>query len=151
MQPSGACYSIIKQFEGLQLMAYADPATKAEPYTIGWGTTIYPEGIRVNLGDVITKERAEQCLIFEVDKKAVGVNDLTKNSSINQHQFDAVTSLSYNIGLGNFKKSSVLKKLLIDPNDTTIKDSFLLWNKAAGKVMAGLTRRREAEYELYAS
>lgn len=152
MQPSNKCYELIKRFEGLVLDAYPDPATHAEPFTIGYGTTVYKDGTKVKLGDTITDEYAEDLLKFEIDKKALSVDSLTKSVALNQNQFDSLVSLAYNIGIGNFqKKSSVLRKLLVNPNDQTIKDSFMLWNKAAGQVMKGLTRRREAEANIYFS
>jgi lysozyme len=88
-------------------------------------------------------------LILEIVKTfVIGVAKMLKQKP-NQNQFDAMVSLAFNIGLGNFKKSSVLKKFNLDPNDKTIEDSFNLWNKGGGKVLAGLTIRRVAEAKLY--
>jgi lysozyme len=68
---------------------------------------------------------------------------------LNDNQFSACVSLAYNIGTGGFKRSSVFKKLNINPQDPTIADSFKLWNKGGGKVLNGLVTRREAEIQLY--
>jgi lysozyme len=68
---------------------------------------------------------------------------------INQNQFDALVSFCYNLGAGSLKKSTLLKKVNADPNDESIKLEFLKWNKSGGKVLNGLTLRRNAESELY--
>lgn len=149
MTPSENCFKLIKEFEGLVLHAYPDPATKAEPFTIGWGTTIYKDGTKVKLGDTITEQVADDNLEFEVNKKALSVNTLTKEIPLSQNQFDALVSFAYNCGLGNFQKSTLLKKVKVDPNDPLIGNEFMKWNKANGHEMKGLTRRRQAEVKLY--
>lgn len=151
MTPSTKCYSFIKEFEGLSLKAYPDPATKAEPYTIGYGSTIYKDGRKVRLGDVITNEFAEELLRFEIDKKALGVDTLIHGTSLNQNQFDSLVSFSYNCGLNNFGKSTLLKRVKNNPIDPDIKNQFMKWNKANNLVLKGLTRRRQAESDLYFS
>ena len=143
-----ATIDLIKSFEGLVLKAYPDPATHAEPYTIGYGTTIYPNGVKVKLGDVITEDQATEYLQEDVDGFAVKVSQLLKQP-VNDNQFGALTSFAYNVGIGNLKASTLLKKVNKNPADETIRHEFLKWNKAAGKVMNGLTRRREAESKLY--
>ena len=70
-------------------------------------------------------------------------------SHITPNQFGALVSFAYNCGIANLQKSTLLKKVIANHNDATIKDEFLKWNKAGGKVLAGLTRRREAESNLY--
>lgn len=151
MQPSEKCYDLIKSFEGLSLNAYPDPGTKAEPYTIGYGTIVYKDGRTVRLGDTITLDQAEDNLKFEVDKKAVSVSTLLKNTVLNQNQFDALVSFAYNVGVGAFQKSTLLKRILVSPSHKEIRHQFAKWNRAGGKVMKGLTRRREAESNLYFS
>jgi len=145
-----ATINLIKSFEGLELNAYVDPATGNEPITIGYGTTIYPDGTKVKLGDVCTQQQATEYLQHDVDQFAAKVKVLV-NSDVTDNQFGALTSFSYNVGTGNLKASTLLKKVNINPNDITIHDEFLKWNKAAGKVMNGLTRRRQAESKLYFS
>ena len=71
--------------------------------------------------------------------------------TINQNQFDALCSFAYNCGVGNLKSSTLLKKVNKNPNDPTIKDEFLKWNKGGGKVLTGLTKRRIEEAQLYFS
>ena len=142
MTPSKNCYDLIKEFEGCKLEAYPDPGTGAEPITIGVGHT---GGVK--LGDVITQEQADEYLVNDVAYSAKAVNQMVA-VSITQGEFDALCSFAFNLGIGNLKNSTLLKKL----NSGDIQgaaDQFLVWNKAAGKVMAGLTRRREAERALF--
>lgn len=139
---------LIKSFEGLVLKAYVDPATGGEPITIGYGTTIYPDGKKVRMGDVCTKEQAETYLRNDINKFAARVALVVK-SDINDNQFGALTSFAYNVGLGNLNASTLLRKVNANPSDASIANEFAKWNKAAGKVMAGLTRRRQAESKLY--
>lgn len=144
MIPSQNCYDLIKNFEGCKLEAYPDPATHGEPITIGVGHT---GGVK--LGDVITQEQADEYLVNDVAHAANAVNQMVA-VSITQGEFDALCSFAFNLGIGNLKNSTLLKKL----NSGDIQgaaDQFLVWNKAAGKVMAGLTRRREAERTLFLS
>jgi lysozyme len=138
-------YALIKKFEGCKLKAYRCPANVL---TIGYGNTFYENGDKVKEGDVITQERAESLAKFVIDQFAVTIAPFILQP-LNDNQFSACVSLAYNIGTGNFKKSSVFKKLNINPNDATIADSFRLWNKGGGKVLAGLVKRREAEIQLY--
>jgi lysozyme len=69
--------------------------------------------------------------------------------TITQNQFDALVSFCYNVGPSNLKSSTLLKKVNLNPNDPTIKNEFLKWNRGGGKVLDGLTRRRQAEADLY--
>lgn len=135
---------LIKQFEGYSSKAYPDPATGGAPWTIGYGTT---NGVKP--GMVITAEQAEKMLRDDVAKFESGVSALLKVPTT-QGQFDAMVSLAYNIGLGNFGKSTLLRK----HNEkcySCAAGQFPVWNRAAGKVMNGLTRRRNAERDMYMS
>lgn len=135
---------LIKQFEGYSSKAYPDPATGGAPWTIGYGTT---KGVKP--GMVITAEQAEKMLRDDVAKFESGVSALLKVPTT-QGQFDAMVSLAYNIGLGNFGKSTLLRK----HNEkcySCAAGQFPAWNRAAGKVMNGLTRRRNAERDVYMS
>ena len=145
-----ATIDLIKSFEGLELKAYVDPATGGEPITIGYGTTRYPDGRKVKLGDVCTEAQATEYLIADVGKFAAKVKQLI-TATVNENQFGAITSFAYNVGTGNLSASTLRKKVNKNPADKTIAAEFLKWNKAAGKVMRGLTRRREAESKLYFS
>ena len=138
--------ALIQEFEGCRLTAYQ---CSAGVWTIGFGNTFYEDGSPVKKGDEIDQVRANVLFLEIVKKFVTGVNKLV-TSKVTQNQFDSMVSLAFNIGLGNFKKSSVLRKVNIDPSDTdSIGESFLLWNKAAGKVLKGLIRRRLAEVKLY--
>lgn len=137
---------LLKEFEGLSLRAYPDPATGGDPWTIGHGHTgpdVYP-------GLVITSAGAEELLRRDLDRFVEGVADLIGDAPTTSNQFSAMVSLAYNIGLANFAKSTVLKRHKLG-NPVGAAKAFALWNRAAGKVMRGLTRRREAEAELYES
>lgn len=152
MRPSLKCYDLIKSFEGCRLTAYKDPGSldgTGLPITIGFGSTMKKDGTRFKLGDNITMEQAEDLLRWEINNKAAVVDGLTSKCVLNQNMFDALVSLVFNIGAGNFANSTLLKKLRISPTDPTIPDEFLRWNKANKKVMLGLTRRRAAEAKVY--
>lgn len=135
---------LIKQFEGYSSKAYPDPATGGAQWTIGYGTT---KGVKP--GMVITAEQAEKMLRDDVAKFESGVSSLI-TSPTTQGQFDAMVSLAYNIGLGNFGKSTLLKKHNARCY-TCAADQFRVWNRANGKVMNGLTKRRAAERQVYMS
>ena len=145
MQVNAEGYSLIKKFEGCRLKAYRCPANVL---TIGYGNTFYENGDKVKEGDIITQKRAEELAKFIIDQFAVSITPFIKQP-LTENQFSACVSLAYNIGTGNFKKSSVFKKLNINSLDATIADSFRLWNKGGGVVLKGLVRRREAEIQLY--
>jgi lysozyme len=139
---------LIKSFEGLYLKPYLCPANVP---TIGYGNTFYENGNKVTLKDpIITEARAIELLMFELGMYEQKVDSYCIDT-INQNQFDALVSFCYNVGPGNLKSSTLLKKVNVNPNDPTIKDEFLKWNKGGGKVLAGLTRRRNAEANLYFS
>jgi lysozyme len=149
MTPSKGCYDLIKLFEGCKLSAYVDPGTGGLPITIGWGNTLDQNGKPFKLGDKISQDRADFLLEREVNDKAAGVSKLLGNKVITQNQFDSLVCFSYNIGIGALGKSTLLKKLLINPSDSTIKDEFLKWNKGGGKILPGLIKRRQAEWNLF--
>ena len=139
---------LIKQFEGLKLKPYLCPANIA---TVGFGNTYYPDGTKVKLTDpAITAQKAEELLKFLMQSYEKGVDSFCRDD-ISQNQFDALTSFAYNVGVGNLQKSSLIKKVNLNPNDPAIRLEFMKWNKGAGKVLAGLTRRRQAEADLYFS
>jgi lysozyme len=117
-------------------------------WTIGFGNTFYENGDKVKDGDVITQQRADELAKFIIDQFAVSIAPFILQP-LNDNQFSACVSLAYNIGTSGFKRSSVFKKLNINPQDSMIADSFKLWNKGGGKVLAGLVKRREAEIALY--
>jgi len=145
MEVSERGLNLIKRFEGLSLKPYLCPAKIP---TIGYGNTYYEDGTKVAMDDKpITAKRAEMLLKLIVDKFAIGVEKVLK-VKLEQNQFDAVVSFAYNVGLGNLKTSTLLKKI----NNSEFKEAykeFGKWNKAGGKVLTGLTLRREAERQMF--
>lgn len=137
--------NLIKSFEGFRAIAYVCPAGVP---TIGYGTTRI-NGNPIKEGMKITTDEAEQFLEqdLKVFEDAINENVYVE---INQNQFDALVCFVYNVGIRNFKTSTLLKKLNSgDFLETS--NQFLRWNRAGGKVLRGLVRRREAEKELFLS
>lgn len=142
---------LIAEFEGFSDRPYY--ATAEEKLkgivTIGYGNTFYPDGSKVKITDAkITKEKALEILDYTVNKFRVQVKKYLKKE-VTKNQEDALVSLAYNIGIGNFSKSTLLKLVNINPNDANIAKEFLKWNKQAGKELKGLTNRRIKESALY--
>ena len=133
MKTSDSGIALIKSFEGCRLTAYLCPSGV---WTIGYGHTA-----GVSKGQVITQEQAESFLKSDLDKyeKYVTATGL----ALNQNQFDALVSFTYNCGAGS------LKKLIAGRTLPEIAEAMLLYNKGGGKVLAGLVRRREAERKLF--
>jgi lysozyme len=146
MTASKNCINLIKMFEGYKAKAYLCPASVV---TIGWGSTMYTDGRKIKLGDTINEQQAEELLMWELKNKSIALYGLT----LNQNQFDSLLSFIYNRGIGAFAKSTLRKKILLNPNDPALKTEFIRWNKArvAGELieLKGLTKRRTAEAELY--
>lgn len=137
---------IIKSFEGLKLKPYLCPAGIP---TIGYGTIRYPNGKPVTLNDPpITEKQAEAYLLHDVREKAAGVERLVK-VKLNDNEFSALVSFAYNVGLGAFGGSTLLKLLNANADKVAVADQLLRWNKANGKELPGLTRRRQAERALF--
>lgn len=150
MKVSKAGIELIHSFEGFRSEAYVDPGTGGLPITIGFGSTTDEEGRPIKLGTVWSRERAAARFQKDLDRFAAGVLDALDGAPTTQGQFDACVSLAYNVGLANFRGSTLLK--LHKAGDYAgARQQFGRWNKAAGRVMAGLTRRRAAEAALYAS
>jgi lysozyme len=141
-------YRLISKHEGLRLKPYLCPAKIP---TIGYGNTYYPDGTRVTLLDKeITEQQAFDMFKEIADRFAKKVSRLV-TSPINQNQFNALVSFSYNVGLANFMKSTLLKKVNANHNDASITNEFFKWNKAGGKELRGLTLRRKDEALIYFS
>jgi lysozyme len=140
--------ALIKKFEGFLPCPYL---CFAGVPTIGYGNTFYEDGRKVTLSDkCISEKKADRLLRVVVQKFENGVNDLL-TTEVGPEQFSALVSFSYNVGLGALRRSTLLKKVNANPCDPTIGAEFLKWNKAGGKVLKGLTRRRTEEVELYFS
>ena len=131
--------SLIKKFEGCKLEAYQ---CAAGVWTIGYGHTK-----EVSEGDVISQFEAEDLLTYDLQEFEAYVLDYV-SVPLKQNEFDALVSWTFNLGSGNLRSSTLLKKL----NDHKYKEvptEIRRWNKAAGKVLDGLVRRREAESLLF--
>jgi lysozyme len=139
--------NLIKKYEGLRLSSYLCPASVV---TIGYGSTRYPNGKKIILGEKLASEKeATQLLLATLSPYEDAVNKHLPN--LNQCQFDALVAFSYNVGTGALIKSTLLKKAKANAADPSILDEFLKWNKAGGKVLTGLTNRRREEANLYFS
>ena len=140
-----ASADLIKEFEGLRLTAYK---CSAGVWTIGWGTTAAAGvGIEPKAGMKITQADAELYFQRGIDKFAAQIKPMLTRPA-NDNQFGAMVSLAYNIGPAAFKRSSVLRHFNAG-NNAAAANAFLAWNKAGGKVLAGLVRRRAAEKALF--
>lgn len=144
MKISSNGLDLIKFWEQLHLKAYLD--TGGVP-TIGWGTILYPNGIKVKMGDTCTQEQAQEYLEHDCNRFEASVTSLVK-TSINQVIFDALVCFVYNIGIRNFTDSTLLRLLNQKEYDLAAQQ-FSRWNKDNGKVLAGLIRRRESETKLF--
>jgi len=142
---SKAAIDLIKEFEGFRAEAYQDPVGI---WTIGYGTTAAAGvGIVPRAGMTITEAQAEEYLMRAVVKFADQIRPVVTQSA-NENEFGAMVSLAYNIGPGAFKGSTVLRKFNTG-NKIEAANAFLMWNKAGGKVLRGLERRRAAERALF--
>lgn len=141
------CLDIIKRYEGLRLKPYKDAVGIP---TIGYGTTYYKDNKLVALSDPpITEAEAEDLLSHHAYSFYEQVIELTKEQKLNANQLSALTSFSYNLGIGALIRSSLLKKVKANPLDKSIRLEFQRWTKAGGKVLKGLERRRKDEADLY--
>lgn len=143
---SAAGIAFIELWEGLKLQAYRD--SKGLP-TIGIGTTRYPDGSKVKMGDTCTKAQAYEWFRFDIARFEAFVNRVIK-VPLNQNQFDALVSLIYNIGETNFTEGSVDDKLNAKQVDAALK-TWLLYVNSGGKKIDGLVNRRNAEVKLFKS
>ncbi len=140
--PSGV--ELICGFEGLRLEAYDDGVGV---WTVGFGTTKFPNGMRVKKGDNCTLEQAKSYMQNDLKEFEQTVNGAV-GVPLNQNQFDALVSLAYNIGTTAFKNSTLVKRLN-DENYKGAADQFNVWVNAGGKRMQGLVNRRAAEQALF--
>lgn len=139
MKASSKAYELIRKFEGKSNKAYQD---SAGVWTIGYGHTG-----GVVKGQTISDDEVERLLAEDVAVAENAVN--AQHLILTQDQFDALVDFVFNLGAGNFQKSTLLKKLKADPNDPTIYDEFLRWVYAGGVKLLGLVRRRTDEANLY--
>ncbi len=132
-------YAIIKEFEGLRLKAYKCPAGVL---TIGYGHT---KGVKLNQS--ISEKEADRLFAQDI-KEFEGYVDRFVKVPLTANQHEALVSFVYNIGPGAFMHSTLLRKLNASDYTGAAKE-FIRWNKAGGKVLKGLTRRRQAEQKLF--
>ena len=130
---------LIKEFEGCVLKAYKCPAGV---WTIGYGTT---QGVRPNM--VITQAQAETFLKRDIKPVESVLNGMGINYT--QGQFDALVDFIYNLGEGNFKKSTMYKNIMARKSNVEITDQMVKWVNAGGRPLAGLMRRRVAEANMF--
>lgn len=139
-------YKLVIKHEGLRLSPYLCPARIP---TIGYGNTYYPDGKRVTMLDKpITREQAYEMFKTIADRFALRVDRLV-TANVNQNQFNALVSFAYNVGMANFQKSTLLRKVNANPNDVTIRAEFNKWVKAGGVRLNGLVNRRKDEADIY--
>lgn len=156
MKVSEKGIKFIHSFESLKLKAYPDPGSGGDPWTIGWGSTTDLNGKPIRPGTVWTKETADKKFAQDLAKFEAGVNKFIGDAPTTQYQFDALVSFAYNLGLDDdadliaegLGDSTLLKHHLAGRYDSASME-FVKWNKAHGRVMNGLTRRRFAEAEMY--
>lgn len=132
--------NLIKQYEGLRLETYLDAVGVL---TVGYGNT----GPHVTPGLKITESQANKLLLDDIARFEKGVSDLVK-TTINTNEFSALVCFSFNVGLSNLGNSTLLK-LLNNNQKADAANQFLRWNKAGGKVLNGLTKRRKSEMDLF--
>lgn len=144
MSVSSVGIQLITSFEDLKLEAYDDGVGV---WTIGYGTTTYPNGVAVKRDESCTLEQAKSFFQHDLRRFQTAVNGAV-TVPLSQNQFDALVSLAYNIGTNAFK-TSTLGKYLNALDFKAAADEFLKWNRGGGKVMKGLVRRRETERALF--
>lgn len=132
--------ALIKSFESCTLTSYQD---ETGLWTIGWGRA---RGIGPNQS--CTQEQADQALLQDVDSTCHGLDWFIPPTRLNDNQFSALVSFTYNVGLGNFEKSTLLKLILAEQLSDAA-DELLVWKFAGGKESPGLLRRRIAERALF--
>lgn len=137
--------ALIKQFEGLRLKAYLCPAGIP---TIGWGTTVYPTGQKVRLGDTITRADADAFLKHDVGQFVQAVVGSVQ-VPITNNEFCSLVSFTYNVGPGALQRSSLLRLLNQGAARSVVANEFGKWVFASGQKLNGLVRRREAEKALF--
>ena len=146
MTPSKNCIDLIKKFEGFRSESYQD---SVGVWTVGYGSTMWPDGKKVQPGQRMTIQEAEAVMTWELTRKGKEILSGLPTTIINQNQYDALVSFAYNLGVGALLKSTLFKKLKVNPNDPSIRTEFMRWVNAGGKRLTGLVGRREAEANLY--
>lgn len=149
MKVSDKLIEMLEEFEAFEASPYLCPAGIP---TIGYGFTYYPDTKKkVTMQDSpISKEKAVEILRLLLEQYELAVDSATVDT-ITQKQFDALVSFTYNIGIENYKKSTLRKLVNLNPDDLNIANEFRRWNKVKGRAVRGLTLRREKELKYYFS
>lgn len=148
MRISDKGLELIADFEGFRSNPYLDSAGVP---TIGYGSTFYLDNTKVTMQDKPISECDAKVLLGLVANNFAKQVDDSLDVEVNQNQFDALVSFTYNLGIGNLRKSTLLKKVNANPCDPNIALEFERWVRAGGKVLNGLVKRRKKEAELYFS
>lgn len=158
MRVGDAGISLMHEFENCKLTAYPDPGTGGKPWTIGWGNITDENGKPIEPGTTWTQERADARFRQYLGGLEAGLNALIGSKPTTQNQFDALASFAYNVGLdidddtkAEGLGDSTLLRCHLAGDYSGAAAQFAKWNRANGKVMRGLTRRRAAEAALYLS
>ena len=144
MKTSGTGVAVIQHYESCELKAYPDPATGGDPWTVGWGCT----GPDICRGTTITQSEADIMFAKRLAREFEPGVTAALTKPCTQGQFDAMVCLAFNIGLGAFRVSTLVRKF--NAGDIAgASQQFLRWDKAAGQSMKGLRRRRAAEKAVF--
>lgn len=141
--------SLLKEFEGFRDKAYWDKTGKV--WTIGYGETVYPDGQIVRRGDRCTREKAQEWMIDDIKTERLPAIQSLVKVPLTNNQTCALISFCYNAGVGNLKKSTLLRKLNARAPEQAVAAEFSKWTKSGGVTLAGLVRRRKAEKALFLS
>lgn len=145
METSPEGIALMHFYESCSLKAYPDPATGGAPWTIGWGDT----GPGVKPGLVITQAQADERFKNRLAREfEPGVRSALQGRSVTQHEFDSLVSFAYNVGVASLKSSTLLR-MLNAGDKRGAAEQFLRWDRAAGKRMLGLHRRRVSERAMF--
>ncbi len=143
MRLSDKAEALIKEFEGISLTAYPDPATGGQPWTIGYGHTgpeVY-NGLRISTND------AQDFFIQDVEKIERFLDK--QEFRMTENEYGALVSFIYNVGMTNFKISTLYKLLLKGESDGEVAMEFIKWSKVGNKRIPGLIKRRARETVLF--
>ena len=143
---------LVQEFEGCHLTAYPDPETNNEPWTIGWGTTVYSNGTKVKKGDTITQTLADDLLLERLQKDEIILSKrIPYWYSMNNNQKAALISFTYNCGSSWFGSNGFnsLTKVIAERNYSKVPEVLMLYVNPGGPTEAGLRRRRKAEGDLF--
>lgn len=137
---------VIKEFEGYSSKPYLCPSGIP---TIGYGNTIYPNGERVTMDDPEIDEKEANKMLLDTIKSVEKQVKNVLEVKLPAHKMAALISFTYNVGIGNLSKSTLLAWVNSNPDYSEIPSQFRRWNKGGGRVLKGLVRRREAEVEVW--